>query len=97
MGQTVLKTDKVIADIEHESRYENEIKLIAGFCIFFVAGCMIWTYYQKIKKDNKVDPMTKEEIRSTSVREWVVALLVVSGGLILPVLLAVFFGFSHFW
>ncbi len=39
----------------------------------------------------------KEEVEATSLRDWVIALLILSGGCLLPVIIAVFFGFSHFW
>jgi hypothetical protein len=41
--------------------------------------------------------LQQEEMVPTSFWEWAIALLVISAGLIIPVVIAVFFGFSHFW
>ena len=45
----------------------------------------------------KACAMQEEEMAPTSFWEWAIALLVISAGLIIPIVLAVFFGFSHFW
>ena len=97
MGRTVLKPDKVIAGVEHGSRYAREIKLIVVSCVFLLIGFISWVFFRKIKKDNQADLTANEEREPTSVRDWTIALLVISAGLFLPVLIAVFFGFSHFW
>ena len=97
MGRTVLKPDKAIASVEHGSRYIREIKLIVASCVFLLIGIISWVFFRKIKKGGQADLTAKEEREPSSVRDWTIALLVISAGLILPVLIAVFFGFSHFW
>ena len=97
MGRTVLKPDKVIAGVDHGSRHERDIKLIAVSCVFLLIVVISWVFFRMIKKDNQADLTAIVEREPTSVRDWTIALLVISTGLILPVLIAVFFGFSHFW
>jgi hypothetical protein len=54
-------------------------------------------YARKNHNHIKACAMQKEEMAPTSFWDWTIALLVISAGLIIPVLIAVFFGFSHFW
>lgn len=97
LAMTKIQPAKVVIGVENGFRYTREIKLIAGACVFLLLGCMFWVFYRKIKKDNKADLILKKEIELTSLWDWAIALLVISGGLIFPVLIAVFFGFSDFW
>ena len=97
MGQTMPQLGYGNDHVESRSRDTQRIKLltIAGF--FLVAGSIFWIFFQKTKKGSQVDGIARKEMTSTSLRDWTIALLVISVGLILPVLLAVLFGFSHFW
>ena len=108
LGMTRLQAGKVVSNVEHESRSAGEIKIMAGFCAILLVGCTIGLFYRKVKKDKTEfasknhahvagDPISKDEIQTTSLRDWTIALLILSGGLLLPVVIAVFFGFSHFW
>ena len=101
LGRTTLKPTKVVTILEHGPRYARGIKIIAGFSALLLVGCMFWVVYRKIKKGNhdRIDEclIKKEEMESTSLWEWAIALFICPGCLILPVFIAVFFGFSHFW
>ncbi len=97
LAMTKIQPAKVVISVENGFRYTREINLIAGAFVFLLLGCMFWVFYRKIKKDNQADLISKKEMEPTSLRDWAIALLVISVGSILPVLIAVFFGFSDFW
>ncbi len=97
MGQTMLRFGPSNDSVESRSQDTQRIKLftIAGIILF--AGSMFWILLLKAKKGRPVEGSTLKEMDSTSLRDWTIALLVISVGLIMPILLAVLFGFSHFW
>lgn len=101
LAMTKIEPEKVITDVDDEPRYSREIKLIAGSCAFLLVGCMFWLFFRKFKKENhhRFDEgsIKKEDMGLSSWKEWAIALLVCPGALILPVFIAVFYGFSHFW
>jgi hypothetical protein len=101
LAMTKIEPEKVMTGADNETRYSREIKLFAGSCAFLIVGCVFWLFYRKIKKENHDrigQGLTKKEhMELTSWKEWMIALIVCPGALIIPVLIAVFYGFSHFW
>ena len=101
LAMTKIEPEKVITDVDKEPGYSREIKLIAGSCVFLLVGCMFWLFYRKTKKENHdlmgKGKIKKEDMGLTTWKEWAIALLVCPGALIPPVLIAVIYGFSHFW
>ncbi|MBT8350688.1 MAG: hypothetical protein KJO26_05570 [Deltaproteobacteria bacterium] len=101
LAMTKIEPEKVITVADNEPRYTREQKLIAGSCAFLLVGCLFWLYYRKINKEyhDRIGKglIKKEDMGLTSWKEWAIALLVCPGALIPPVLIAVFYGFSHFW
>ena len=101
LGMTRHQQTKVVSSLEHGPRYTSEINFIAGSSALLLLGWMFWFFYRKIKKEND-DCINEclqktEKIEPISLRGWAIALLICPGGIILPVFIAVFFGFSHFW
>ena len=97
MGRTMLQYGPSNDSVESRSRNTQRIKLFTIAGIFLFAGSMFWIFFLKTKKGSHADGATKNAMTSTSLRDYTIALLVISVGLILPILLAVLFGFSHFW
>ena len=97
MGRSMVEPGEVRASNEIRSQDAQRIKAVAIGGVILLAGSLFWFFHRKSKNQSPVNERVEEEVASTSFGDWAIALLVISVGLILPVLLAVFFGFSHFW
>jgi hypothetical protein len=96
MGLNVIKSAK-----DNERTRDRDVlarNLMVGASTLLLLGCMCLILYRKNKNGSQIDLLaSKNNTVSASFRDSMVALLVILFGLLFPILLAVFFGFSHFW
>ena len=96
MGLNVIKP----AEDNERTRKKDVLSrnLMIGASTLLLLGCMCLVLYWKNKNGSHIDlSVSKNNAESASFRDWMVGLLVISFGLIFPILIAVLFGFSHFW